>query len=80
VRFQRKRKKKKESRKKMVEKTKMSCPDCGVEMNHHAEKIDYAAAFDEGDAIDADFGGVVEEAHCCPACGMTLTRKAVEAG
>jgi predicted RNA-binding Zn-ribbon protein involved in translation (DUF1610 family) len=52
---------------------KMSCPDCGVEMNQHAEKIDYAA---EPDEIDEDFGGVLEEVHTCPACGKTHTRRA----
>jgi hypothetical protein len=58
---------------------KMTCPDCGVEMNYHAEKIDYNAAPDEADAFDADFGGVVEEAHSCSLCGKTLLRKAAEA-
>lgn len=55
---------------------KMICPDCGVEMNHHADKIDYAAALDETEAIDPDFGGVVEEAHTCPSCGRTHLRRA----
>jgi predicted RNA-binding Zn-ribbon protein involved in translation (DUF1610 family) len=55
---------------------KMICPDCGVEMNHHAEKIDYAAALDEPSAIDPDFGGVLEEIHTCPVCGKTETRRA----
>ncbi len=54
---------------------KMICPDCGVEMNHHADKIDYTA-HDEAQAIDPDFGGVVEEAHTCPVCGRTHTRRA----
>jgi ribosomal protein S27AE len=55
---------------------KMICPDCGVEMNHHADKIDYAAALDDASAVDPDFGGVVEEAHTCPVCGRTHTRRA----
>jgi ribosomal protein S27AE len=54
----------------------MKCSGCGVEMNHHADKIDYDAAIDEPDLIDADFGGVVEEAHACPACGRTEMRAA----
>ncbi len=62
----------------MPEKTKMTCPDCGVEMNYHAEKIDYNASLDEADAFDADFGGVIEEAHSCSLCGKTLLRKAAE--
>ena len=50
---------------------KMICPDCGVEMNFHAEKIDYS---DSGANVDAVFGGIVEEAHTCPVCGKTLLR------
>ena len=34
----------------MPETDKMSCPDCGVEMNRHAEKIDYSATLAEPDA------------------------------
>ncbi len=56
---------------------KMICPDCGVEMNHHADKVDYTATISEPDAIDADLGGVLKEAHTCPKCGKTDTRKVV---
>jgi ribosomal protein S27AE len=55
---------------------KMICPDCGVEMNHHADKIDYTAALEDDAAIDPAFGGVVEEAHTCPSCGRTRLRRA----
>jgi len=54
----------------------MICPDCGVTMNHHADKIDYNAALQDPAAADADFGGVIEEAHTCPECGQTRTRPA----
>jgi predicted RNA-binding Zn-ribbon protein involved in translation (DUF1610 family) len=54
---------------------KMICPDCGVEMNQHAEKIDYTAALDDPEAVDADLGGILEEVHGCPACGKTLVRR-----
>lgn len=60
----------------MTKTKKMLCPDCGVEMNYHATKIDYAAALDDASAIDEDFGGVLEEAHTCPSCGQTQTRRA----
>jgi predicted RNA-binding Zn-ribbon protein involved in translation (DUF1610 family) len=55
---------------------KMVCTECGVEMNRHALKIDYGLASEDTEAFDADFGGVLEEAHACPACGKTLTRMA----
>ena len=58
------------------ERDKMMCPDCHVEMNHHADKIDYAAALEEPEAVDAELGGVLEEAHTCPACGRTHLRRA----
>jgi ribosomal protein S27AE len=54
----------------MPETERMRCPDCGAEMNHHADKLDYGAAADE----DSE-GGVIE-AHTCPACGRTATRPA----
>ena len=54
--------------------TKMICPDCGAEMNHHAMKIDYG--IDDLDIIDPVFGGVLKEAHCCPECGRTELKAA----
>jgi len=59
----------------MSEAEKMRCPACGAEMNHHADKLDYGAAADEA-APDVFEGGVVVEAHTCPACGRTATRPA----
>jgi len=60
----------------MSETNRMTCEECGVEMNCHAEKIDYSAAAEESGAFDADFGGRLEEVHSCPACGKTETRPA----
>ncbi len=61
----------------MPEKKKpMICPDCGVTLNHHADKVDYAAALSDPGAMDPDFGGILEEAHTCPGCGKTETRRA----
>ena len=54
---------------------KMICPECGIEMNHHAEKIDYSIPLDESNEMYADFGGVLEEVHSCPSCGKTETRR-----
>jgi ribosomal protein S27AE len=52
----------------------MICPDCGVPMNHHADKLDYNAALDDPAAADPDLGGLVEQVHTCPACGQTHMR------
>ena len=56
----------------MPETDKMRCPDCGAEMNHHADKLDYGAAPDGA----PDAGGVVIEAHTCPDCGRAAARRA----
>jgi hypothetical protein len=54
----------------------MECEDCGVVMNHHADKIDYNAALEEPEAADPVLGGMLEEAHTCPACGRTEMKPA----
>jgi predicted RNA-binding Zn-ribbon protein involved in translation (DUF1610 family) len=54
----------------------MMCPQCGIEMNYHAEKIDYMTALTDPGAIDPDLGGVLEEIHTCPGCGRTGARRA----
>jgi predicted RNA-binding Zn-ribbon protein involved in translation (DUF1610 family) len=59
----------------MPETNKMICPECGVEMNYHAEKIDYTAALTDPDAVDPDLGGILEEVHACPGCGKMGTRR-----
>ncbi len=58
----------------MAESKKMKCPDCGVDMNFHAEKLDYTAALAEPEAADPDLGGVLEEVHTCPQCGTARVR------
>jgi rRNA maturation endonuclease Nob1 len=60
----------------MEKSNKMRCPDCGVEMNHHANKIEDSV--DSPEEINADSGGTFEEAHFCPECGKTVMRKPVE--
>lgn len=55
-------------------KPKMTCPECGAEMNHHAVKIDYG--LDDSKHIDLVFGGALKEAHTCPECGRIEFRSA----
>jgi len=59
----------------MPETKKMRCPDCGVELNYHAEKLDLTAGLSEPQDIDPELGGILEEAHTCPECGKTATRR-----
>ena len=51
----------------MSQNPKLKCPRCGVDMNHHAMKVEYG--IDDPESIDPVFGGVLKEAHYCPQCG-----------
>lgn len=55
---------------------KMICPECGVEMNHHADKLIYATHPDEEAHMDAALGGLIQETHTCPGCGSAAARLA----
>jgi hypothetical protein len=57
-------------------KSKMICPKCGDEMNHHADKLVYSAGADDSSRPNADFGVVIEETHECPACRAIESRRA----
>jgi hypothetical protein len=50
---------------------RMVCSECGEEMNHHANKLDYA---EESTNSDPALGAVVKEIHSCPDCGLTSSR------
>lgn len=57
-----------------MKKAKMVCNECGVELNQHAEKLNYSAAIADPSQMDPDFGAAVEEQHTCPGCGQSKTR------
>lgn len=50
---------------------KMICPECGIEMNLHAEKLVYS---DSASDVGAASGARVEEMHSCPNCGRAESR------
>ena len=60
----------------MDEANPMICPDCGVPMNHHADKVRKETRPDDASAFDSGLGGVIEEFHTCPQCGKTESRRA----
>jgi len=61
----------------MPEKTKkMTCPECGVELNQHAEKLLDPRNAAEAAQADAALGGLIEEMHTCPQCGKVESRRA----
>lgn len=53
---------------------KMKCHRCGGDMNHHADKIDYAIRLESKKPADAPFDGVIQEFHTCPKCGASAMR------
>jgi ribosomal protein S27AE len=54
---------------------KMKCPECGVEMNHHADKLVEPTDRKEAKRVDPALGGIIEEQHACPKCGMGQARR-----
>jgi ribosomal protein S27AE len=57
--------------------SKMICPDCGVEMNHHCDKLVYATDPQDMAKVDPAMGGLIEEFHTCPKCGGVASRAPV---
>ena len=60
----------------MAEANPMICPDCGVPMNHHADKLRKEAHSDDASAFESALDGVIEQFHTCPQCGKTESRRA----
>jgi hypothetical protein len=58
----------------MSARSRVSCPNCGGEMNHHADKVDFSASLEDGDAMDPDLGGVLAEFHTCAGCKLVVER------
>ncbi|HXV64881.1 MAG TPA: hypothetical protein VEK15_29555 [Vicinamibacteria bacterium] len=54
----------------------MTCPECGIEMTHHATKIVQPTSATEEAMVDPDLGGVALERHACAACGESASRLA----
>ena len=53
---------------------KMICPHCGVEMNHHCDKLVYVTGPQQMAQVDPALGGLIEEFHTCPKCGGVGSR------
>ena len=54
---------------------KMLCQKCVAEMNHHADKLDFTTALTAPEAVDPEFGGILEEVHTCPHCKNIEVRR-----
>ena len=58
------------------QKSKMICPKCGDEMNHHADKLVDPVKPEDLKHVNPTLGGVIEEMHYCPGCGAVGSRRA----
>ena len=47
----------------------LTCPRCGGEMNHQADKLVHPRTVEEADRISLAFDGIIERVFACPACG-----------
>jgi ribosomal protein S27AE len=56
-------------------KSKMICPKCGAEMNHHADKLVDPVTPEDRKHFNYTLGGMIEEMHSCPGCGAVASRK-----
>jgi ribosomal protein S27AE len=61
----------------MVDKPSLICPQCGVAMNHHSDKLLYPTDVSPVSPIDPIFEGSMEEFHTCPKCGGAASRPAL---
>ena len=55
--------------------TPMRCPECDIEMNHHAEKLVDPVSAEEAARVDPALGGLIEEVYACPECGKAASRR-----
>ena len=58
------------------QKSTMICPKCGNEMNHHADKLIDPVKPEDLQQVNSALGGVIEEMHHCPGCGVAASRRA----
>jgi ribosomal protein S27AE len=52
----------------------MICPDCGTQMNHHANKIVCGASGERPGPSNLSAGEYLQELHSCPKCGANASR------
>ena len=56
----------------------MTCPKCGAEMNHQADKLVHPVTREEAASMTAALDGVIEEVFACPGCGRIESRRGAE--
>lgn len=53
----------------------MTCPKCGAQMNHQAEKLVQPVTAAEEAALSTGVDGVLLLVFACPACGWIESRR-----
>jgi predicted RNA-binding Zn-ribbon protein involved in translation (DUF1610 family) len=53
----------------------MTCPKCGAQMNHQANKLVDAVTAAEAAAVTDVFDGVLVVVFACPSCGWIDSRR-----
>jgi len=56
----------------------MTCPKCGVEMNHQADKLVHPVTAAEVARMTPALDGVLERVFACPGCGWIDSQRATE--
>ena len=56
----------------MADERRITCPQCGNPMNHHADKLVAPTGDEPAGAVDPDFGGIIQETHTCPRCATVV--------
>jgi len=53
----------------------MTCPKCGGQMNHQADKLVYPLTATEAESTTPGLDGVIETVFACPSCGWVDARR-----
>ena len=53
----------------------MTCPKCGTDMNHQADKLVQPATREEAASVESTLDGLLEHVFACPGCGWIDARR-----
>ena len=53
----------------------MTCPKCGTEMNHQADKLVHPVTREEAEGMTPALDGVIVIVFACPGCGWIDWRR-----
>ena len=55
----------------------MTCPKCGAQMNHQADKLVHPTTAEEAASMTPALDGVIEQVFACPECGRIESRRVI---